>query len=205
MKSLRHYWNAIRTRLMSPEEYARFIGVKVGIGCTIDTKKWSTAPYLIEIGNYVRIAKGTSYYTHGGLVSLRKLYNDNDIDQFGKIKVGDYSYIGENCMIMQGVTIGERCIIGGGAWCLKVFPMAVWLQGTLPNSLATQKISIRGLKQQMMFIALACHWPRRKSICSRFPIVASLKNLLSKYQNGNLYGREALNVAASKRQAFEAS
>ena len=129
MKSIKHYLNAIKARLMSPEEYARFIGVKIGQGCVIDTKKWPTEPYLIEIGNYVRIAKGTSFYTHGGLISLRKLYHDVDIDQFGKIKVGDYSYIGENCMILQGVTIGERCIVGGGSVLSKSVPDGCMVAG----------------------------------------------------------------------------
>ena len=111
----KRYISFIKRLLLSPEKYARSIGITIGQGCRIDTKNWPTEPYLIEIGNYVRIARGTSFYTHGGLVSLRKYYNDQDIDQFGRIKIGDYSYIGERCMILQGVTIGERCIIGGGS------------------------------------------------------------------------------------------
>lgn len=87
MGILNHYMEALRSRLMSPINYARHIGVKVGKGCTLNTKKWSTEPYLITIGDYVRVAKGTSFYTHGGLVSLRKYYNDDNIDQFGKIKL----------------------------------------------------------------------------------------------------------------------
>lgn len=129
MSRLRHYIDAIRYRIMSPIDYARHIGVTIGKECTIDTKKWPTEPYLITIGDYVRIAKGTSFYTHGGLVSLRKYYNDDDIDQFGKISIGDYSYVGENCMIMQGVKIGKNCLVGGGSVVTKSVPDGCMVAG----------------------------------------------------------------------------
>lgn len=119
----------IRGRLYSPEAYARRIGVTIGQGCSIRTKKFSAEPYLIEIGNNVRIAEGTSFYTHGGIRSLRKLYNDPDLDHFGKIKIGDYSYIGAKCMIMPGVTIGERCIVGGGSVVTKSVPDGCMVAG----------------------------------------------------------------------------
>lgn len=113
----------------SPEKYARKIGVKIGKGCFISTKRFSSEPYLIEIGDNVRIAPGTSFYTHGGIWSLRKMYNDYELDHFGKIKIGNYSYIGENCMIMSGVTIGEKCIIGGGSVVTKSVPDGCMVAG----------------------------------------------------------------------------
>lgn len=126
---VKHFFDAIKRRVLSPIRYARHIGVKIGKGCRIDTKNWPTEPYLIEIGDYVRVAKGTSFYTHGGLVSLRKYYHDNDIDQFGRIKIGDYSYVGENCMILQGVVIGKCCIIGGGSVVTKCVPDGCMVAG----------------------------------------------------------------------------
>lgn len=125
LKILQLIWNS----LYSPETYARRIGVTIGQGCSIKTKKFSTEPYLIEIGNNVRIAEGASFYTHGGVRSLRKLYNDPDLDYFGKIKIGDYSYIGAKCMIMPGVTIGERCIVGGGSVVTKSVPDGCMVAG----------------------------------------------------------------------------
>lgn len=113
----------------SPEKYARHIGVKIGHGGFISTKKFPTEPYLITIGNYVRIAKGTSFFTHGGVWSLRHRYNDHKIDNFGKISIGDYSYVGENCMIMAGVTIGENCIIGGGSVVTRSVPDGCMVAG----------------------------------------------------------------------------
>ena len=85
----------------------------MGKGCSIATKEFSSEGYLIELGDYVRVAARASFYTHGGVIPLRTLYNDPNLDIFGKIKIGSYTSIGANCMIMPGVTIGERCIVGG--------------------------------------------------------------------------------------------
>lgn len=119
----------IRKKIETPEQYARRIGVKIGNGCFIGTKNFSAEPYLIEIGDNVRIAPDTSFFTHGGIWSLRKIHNDPKLDHFGKIKVGNNSYIGERCMIMPGVTIGERCIIGGGSVVTKSVPDGCMVAG----------------------------------------------------------------------------
>lgn len=116
-------------RFASPEKYARHIGVKVGEGCYISTKKFSSEPYLITIGNFVRVAPETAFYTHGGVWSIRKKYNNPRMDNFGKINIGDYSYIGERCMIMPGVTIGTNCIIGGGSVVTRSVPDGVMVAG----------------------------------------------------------------------------
>lgn len=114
---------------MSPESCARNRGVKIGKGCYISTKAFPSEGYLIEIGDYVRIASKTAFFTHGGIWTIRKSYNDPELDHFGKIKVGNYSYIGENCMIMPGVTIGERCIVGGGSVVTKSVPDGCMVAG----------------------------------------------------------------------------
>lgn len=119
----------IRRSVESPEHYARRMGVKIGKGCFIGTKNFPSEPYLIEIGDNCRIAGATSFFTHGGIWSLRKIYNDPNLDHFGKIKVGNNSYIGERCMIMPGVTIGERCIVGGGSVVTKSVPDGCMVAG----------------------------------------------------------------------------
>lgn len=111
------------------QKYAETLGVKFGKGCFVSTKEFPGEGYLIEIGNYVRIASHASFYTHGGLWSIRKFYNDNDLEHFGKIKIGNYTSIGSYAMIMPGVTIGERCIIAGGAVVTKSVPDGCMVAG----------------------------------------------------------------------------
>lgn len=109
------YYNMFLKIILNSERYARAMGVKIGKGCFISTKNFSSEPYLIEIGDNVRIAKNVSFFTHGGVWTLRKKYNMNDLDYFGKIKVGNYTYIGDSAIILPGIIIGENCIIGAGS------------------------------------------------------------------------------------------
>ena len=114
----------------TPEEYLKRKGVKVGVGCVISPCHLSTSePWLIEIGNYCRIAKDTEFFNHGGIVSLQMLHDDYDLDYFGKIKIGDYVSIGEGCKIMPGVTIGNNVIIGAGSVVTKSIPDGFMVAG----------------------------------------------------------------------------
>lgn len=114
----------------SPEEYLKRKGVKVGGGCMISPCHLSTSePWLIEIGNYCRIAQGTEFFNHGGIYCLQIQHNDPDLDYFGKIKIGDYVSIGEGCKIMPGVTIGNNVIIGAGSVVTKSIPDGFMVAG----------------------------------------------------------------------------
>lgn len=114
----------------TPENYLRKKGVKIGKGCNISPCHLSTSePWLIEIGNYCRIAKDTEFFTHGGIGALQILYNDPDLDYFGKIKIGNYVSIGEGCKIMAGVTIGNNVIIGAGSVVSKSIPDGYMVAG----------------------------------------------------------------------------
>ena len=114
---------------MSPNEYALSIGVKLGKGCYLSTKEFPDEGYLIEIGDHVRIAAHASLYTHGGLWSLRKYYNEPTLEHFGKVKIGSYTSIGAYAMIMPGVIIGERCIVAGGSVVTKSVPDGCMVAG----------------------------------------------------------------------------
>ena len=132
----------------TPEQYARRIGVKLGTGCYITTKNWSTEPYLIEIGDNCRIAGETAFITHGGVWSLRKMYNDPNLDHFGRIRVGNNTYIGERCMIMPGVTIGENCIVGGCSVVTKSVPDGCMVAGNPAKFIGYTEDFYHRLKEQ---------------------------------------------------------
>ena len=102
------YW-----RIASPEKYARHLGVTIGNNCLIDTRNWSSEPYLITIGNNCQITHCVSIYTHGGGQSIRKICPD--FDMFGKVVIEDWAYIGAYSQIMPGVTIGEGALVAAGS------------------------------------------------------------------------------------------
>lgn len=104
-------------------------GAKIGEGCDINNSViFGSEPYLITIGNHVRINSGVNLITHdGGCWVLRKVeYGfDSDFqnaDCFGTIKICDNVHIGNNAIIMPGVTVGENSIIACGAVVTKDVP-----------------------------------------------------------------------------------
>ena len=101
------------TIFASPEKYARHLGVNIGKNCLIATRKWSSEPYLITIGNNCQITYDVSIYTHGGGQALRSICPDFDI--FGKVVIEDWAYIGAYSQIMPGVTIGEGALVAAGS------------------------------------------------------------------------------------------
>jgi acetyltransferase-like isoleucine patch superfamily enzyme len=121
--------NVVKRTFLPAEKYARSIGVKIGKGCMLNSKGFSTEAYLIELGDYVRVAKHVKFFTHGGVWSQRKRYPELLLEYFGKIKIGDYTYIGEGCMIMPGVTIGSNVIIGAGSVVTKSIPDGIMVAG----------------------------------------------------------------------------
>ena len=93
-------------------------GLVIGEGCEIlNGYNFGSEPYLVEIGDNVRITRGVNITTHdGGIWVLRRKYPElSNMDRFGKVRIGDNCHIGMNSLIMPGVTIGKNCIIGAGA------------------------------------------------------------------------------------------
>jgi acetyltransferase-like isoleucine patch superfamily enzyme len=104
-------------KFLSPNNYARFIGVKFGNNCKFRTKYFGTEPYLIEIGDNVQTAMNVYFINHdGGVGVLRNLYKDlKKIDLIKKIVIGNNVFIGFNVTILLGTKIGDNVIIGAGS------------------------------------------------------------------------------------------
>lgn len=118
-------FSILKRKLMSPEQYVDFLrgqGVRIGDGCSIaGDVNFGSEPYLISIGNHVRINSGVKLYTHdGGCWVLRSPdagFRDefSDADSFGEISIGNNVHVGTNAMILPGVHIGDNSIVGVGA------------------------------------------------------------------------------------------
>ena len=141
----------LRRQIMSPNGYAKYLGVKLGKGCFLSTKEIPDEGYLIEIGDYVRIAAHASIYTHGGIFPLRKYYNDPTLEQFGKVKIGSYTSIGAYALIMPGVTIGERCIVAGGAVVTKSVPDGCMVAGNPAKFIGYTEDFYKKIKEKYNF------------------------------------------------------
>lgn len=129
-------------KLASPYRHARFCGVKMGKGCFIATRYMPTEAYLIDIGDNVAITGGVKIFTHGGARIARSVGYPN-FDVFGKVTIGDWSYIGSNALIMPGVSIGKHVLVAAGSVVTHSVPDNVCVAGNPAKIICTTDEFVR--------------------------------------------------------------
>lgn len=106
-------------RIITPLKWGIKHGMEVGKGVSLSSRNgtsFGSEPYLIKLGDEVRISGGCTFVTHdGGTWSFRDLWEYKDVQSYGSIVVGNRTFIGYGAIIMPGVKIGSRCVIGAGA------------------------------------------------------------------------------------------
>lgn len=101
----------------------RNLGVKIGDNFTnTGPVDFSSEPYLIKIGNDVRISMNVHFVTHDGGMHVIRQYKNIPADSFGTIEIGNNVFIGMNAIIMPNVKIGNNVIIGAGSIVTKSIP-----------------------------------------------------------------------------------
>lgn len=100
-------------------------GVHIGTGCDIACNvSFGSEPYLVSIGNNVRITHGVLFITHDGGCWVVRNYDPSykNVDLISPITVGNNVHIGIGSIIMPGVHIGNNVIIGCGAVVTRDIP-----------------------------------------------------------------------------------
>ncbi len=107
---------------VSPIKFAKKVGVNFGVNFNIYGKiEWGTEPWIITIGNNVYLTDGIKFLTHdGGTLLFRSSVPDLEITK--PIKIGNNVYIGNNVILLPGISIGDNCIIGAGSVVSKSIP-----------------------------------------------------------------------------------
>ena len=121
-KIYRFVFKTIMTKI-NKVKYAKKIGVNMPQGevYLYGNITWGTEPWLITLGKNVHITDGVKFETHdGGTLLFRSIIPDLEITK--PIVVGNDVYIGNNAIILPGVTIGNKVIIGAGAIVSKNIP-----------------------------------------------------------------------------------
>jgi len=123
LRVIRHIRLEICAKL-NPIGFARSIGVNLGDNVHfygMPSGMFGTEPWLITIGNNVHITSGCTFVTHdGGTLILRK--EIPDLEWTAPITIGNDVYIGIRSIILPGVNIGNRVIIGAGSIVSKNIP-----------------------------------------------------------------------------------
>lgn len=111
----------LRRRFMDGDNYARWSGVKVGKRCRILTREFGTEPFLIEIGDDVTISTDVLFLTHDGATWLVRDENGRR-QRISRIRIGNWAFVGARAVLMPGVSIGSRCIVGAGSVVTRSVP-----------------------------------------------------------------------------------
>lgn len=101
--------------------YARSLGVEVGQGCRIYIASFGSEPFLIKIGSRVTITSGVQILTHDGSAWLFHEFGKR-FYKYAPVTIGDDVFIGVNTIIMPGVSIGSRVIVGAGSVVTRDIP-----------------------------------------------------------------------------------
>lgn len=159
--------SAVKSKIVSHFSFvkqARFAGVRIGSGNIFFSAFWESAePYLISIGNNCQITKDVKIFTHGGSHVLRNKHPD--FDCFGKVVIGDNVYVGNNALIMPGVSVGNNVVIAAGSVVTRSVPNNTVVGGNpakiictyeeyerknSPYNLKTSKVSKKEKKGQLL-------------------------------------------------------
>ena len=102
--------------------YLRKQGVRIGTDVTFYSPPHThvdvTCPWLLTIGDHVRITHGVIILTHDYAWSVLKQIPENEGRILGAqspVTIGNNIFIGMNAIITRGVTIGDNVIIGAGS------------------------------------------------------------------------------------------
>lgn len=72
-------------------------------------------PWMLEIGNEVRITTGVTILNHDYSWSVWKALTGEIVGGVGKVKIGNNVFIGMNAIILMNTDIGDNVIIGAGS------------------------------------------------------------------------------------------
>lgn len=94
---------------------------------------FGSEPYLITLKRGARISSDVRFVNHdGGTWAFRNTWDKyKDVVKYGRITVGEYTFIGAGSTIMPDVHIGKNCVIAAGSVVTHDIPdEMVWGGGT---------------------------------------------------------------------------
>ncbi len=115
---------------------SRALGCSIGENCRILSDIATSEPWLITVGDRVTISSGVRFITHDGSGWHYRDHKGRRY-RYAPIQVGSDVFIGAGAMVLPGVTIGDRCVIGAGSVVTKSVPDGSVVAGNPARPLGT--------------------------------------------------------------------
>jgi acetyltransferase-like isoleucine patch superfamily enzyme len=138
-----------------PVAYLRFLGARIGAGCSIytDPHNFGTEPWLIEVGDSVTLGQGVLLITHDGTSRIFRehLPGMNPFgNRFGTIVIHDNCFIGNNAILLPGIEIGPDSVVGAGGVVTASVPPRTIVAGNPAKPIKTLDEYIEKYLQRMI-------------------------------------------------------
>ena len=108
-----------RTDSNSYLNYCKNLGMRIGERVTVyePSKTFidETRPWLVSIGDDVKITRGVTILTHGYDWCVLAGMHDTVLGSAGEVRIGNNVFLGMNSTVMKGVHIGDNVIVGANA------------------------------------------------------------------------------------------
>ena len=119
----------VHAALRGGDAAARRAGVTVGQGCRILSLNFGSEPWLVTIGDHVTVTAGVRFITHDGAGWLIGGRNGRHY-YYAPIEIGNDVFIGVNSVLLPGVRIGSRVVVGACSLINKSVPDGVVVAGS---------------------------------------------------------------------------
>lgn len=124
---IKKLFEAIHLKFADTYKRARIyqrMGVAMGKNCQVyGDVSFGSEPYLVSLGDNVKITCGSLFITHdGGVEVLRNLGMLENAEVFGRITIGNNVFIGNRCIFLPNVTVGDNVVIGTGSIVTRDIP-----------------------------------------------------------------------------------
>lgn len=125
-----------------------FGDVKVGVGCFVGQFCILDGSGGLEIGDHCGIGAGTQIMTHDGVDWC--LSGGSIPMEHSSVKIGECCYIGPQCVINRGVTIGDHSVIGAQSFVNRDIPPFSIAYGIPARIVGHVKINEDGTIQKIL-------------------------------------------------------
>ena len=137
-KFTRRPFNHVRTRLVIDKW--RRCGVKIGVNCYVNHDV--VLEKGVEIGDGTTVTGGTLVLTHDAVPAtyLPQLDRGSVFTRLCRrtnVKIGKQCFIGARCVILPGVTIGDKCVVAAGSIVTKDVPSGYVVAGNPAKKVCT--------------------------------------------------------------------